>query len=394
MRFAWLIVLFLAALYGCPQPPPPPPPECPDGQTWNGTECVCPEGAEWVESEGKCLPLRVDYPPDLQRVVGITAFALALHPRDYITKVCEYIKTKGYNTLRVGFETWRWDGVLTFDALAEEGEIHFDTPRSRDGYDIGKTLSALGYLPKGPKFDSEENLSNVRRMLDATARVEGIWVELIPVFTIKGLGRNPDTPEMRRTAVRLAKQIVTEGDFKHVFFSYANEYKRSGSRGVEKITKGEVIHGLQKLSETGRLVTTDCFGTFEEEDHRWDASYERDFLPFVDAVAFHPRRNPEPTRWDLRLCMSRYVEREGKLACLFNETVSYASDAELKQFPWLKGSFLISNSGRPPQSKRRQIVTDYMGRVRKVGGIWYYHCISCFMGSRTFEPFWIPVWEN
>ena len=50
----------------------------------------------------------------------------------------------------------------------------------------------------------------------------------IPVFTIKSIGHT-DTPEMRREAVGLAMQVVTEGDYKHVFFSCANEWRRSGA---------------------------------------------------------------------------------------------------------------------------------------------------------------------
>lgn len=375
----FLGLFFLAGLLGGCNGTPPPPPICPDGQVWNGVSCVCPDGLEWVEGEGVCLPPRVDSPPDPKRILGITAFALPLHSRSYITEVANYAKSKGYNTLRVGFETWRWNGSLSF-RFAHAGDIDYGD------YDTGKMLASRGYLPMGPKFDSEENLENVRRMLDATARIPGVWVELIPVFTIKGLD-DPDTPEMRREAVRLAAKLVVENDFKHVFFSYANEWRRSGGVG-EKISKAEVVEGLRELRKTGRLVTTDCPGS--DTENGWDPSYEKDFLPHVDMVAFHPRRNPEPGPWQLGLGFSRYVVREGKLACLYNETVSFASDEELKLYPHLVGSFLTANMGRPPESKRKQIIVEYKDRIEDSGCRWYYHCIACFMGSTEFAPFWIP----
>lgn len=374
-----LLAFFLfCGLGGC-NGVPPPPPECPGGQIWDGTSCVCPGGLEWVESEAACHPPRVDAPPDPTRILGITAFALPLHSWEYITEVANYVRSKGLNTLRVGFETWRWDGSLGRRLAFTEGVDH-------GAYDIGKVMAAHGYLPRGPKFDSEENLRNVRRMLEATARVPGIWVELIPVFTIKGLDY-PDTPEMRREAVRLAAQLVVEGGFEHVFFSYANEWRRSGGVG-EKIEREEVIWGLEELRKTGRLVTTDCPGT--PRDEVWFPDYERDFLPYVDMVAFHPRRNPEPDLWHLGLGYSRYVVRDEKLACLYNETTSFATDAELELYPHLKGSFLVANEGRPPESLRKEIIVEYMKRIESSGCKPYFHCISCFMGNSEFVPFWIP----
>ena len=136
---------------------------------------MCPEGLEWVEGEGACLPFRVDVPPDPRRIAGVTAFALPLHNRAYIEQVCEHIKSVGYNTLRVGFETWRW------------GDDPPSLRRLASTWEVGRALAEKGYLPQGPPFDSSENLANVRRVLDTTARA-GIWVELIPVFTIKGMG--------------------------------------------------------------------------------------------------------------------------------------------------------------------------------------------------------------
>jgi hypothetical protein len=125
-----------------------------------------------------------------------------------------------------------------------------------------------------------------------------------------------------------------------------------------------------------------------------DPAYEKSFLPFVDMVAFHPRRNPDPTLYDLRLGISRYVEREGKLAVLYNETTSFATDLELEKFPSLVGSFLIANKAKPPQEQRRQQIRKYMGRVKAAGDAarWYYHCIRCFIYQDEFEPIWIPAW--
>jgi len=341
---------------------------------------VCPPGAEYVDLLDACAPPRVDRPPEPRRIVGITAFALPQHDPIYIHHVCRHIASVNYNTFRVGFERWRWD-------------------------------NDPAYLLQGPKYDTEENLSQIRRFLEVTARHEGIWVELVAVFTIKSIGHT-DTPEMRREAVELAMQVVTEGDYKHVFFSYANEWRRSGapqaldpfaewepfplSDQYPAITKEEVLWGLQRLSQTGRLVTTDCHGEHVDGNpgRTWDPAYEKSFLPHVDMVAFHPRRNPNPTEFDLRLGVSRYVEREDKLAVLYNETTSFATDLELQRFPNLIGSFLIANKGRPPEEKRRQQIREYLARVKAAGdgARWYYHCIGCFMYQEEFEPIWIPAW--
>lgn len=399
MNYRFWLWLFILALVACNGPPPDPCedapstwPECEStGGVWIAEEdrcdcvcpadqyfqedigCKCPDGYEWVED--RCLPLRVDMPPDPKKIVGITAFALPLHDREYIEAACKYIKSHGYNTLRVGFETWRWNGQLGRRTA---------TPGT---YDIGREMAARGYLPEGPKFDSEENLANIRRMLDTTARA-GVWVELIPVFTIKGLD-DVDTPAMRRKATNLARRLVLDGDYKHVFFSYTNEWSHSGRVGP-RISRDEVIDGLQRLKSANRLVTTDDGGSWDKEKERWDAKYPREFLPYVDMVAFHPHRNPEPTEWDLSLGVSRYVIREEKLACLYNETVSYASDEELERYPWLVNNFRIANRGRPPESKRKQIIIDYKARTLRVGGTFYYHCIACFFGDVEFEEFWIP----
>jgi hypothetical protein len=153
----------------------------------------------------------------------------------------------------------------------------------------------------GPMVFSDEWRENLKRLLDVTARIPDVYLQLIPTFTHKheGYQRN-----LRITEEVVA--IVQAEGYQHIVWEAFNEYKHPITH--KTITTQSVGQLLRYLRTTGLPVGTDVSGGHGSE---WVGEYPRSLLPLVDYVAFHPPRNNSkcesirPDYWQLRKTVSQ-----------------------------------------------------------------------------------------
>jgi hypothetical protein len=314
---------------------------CP-GDSCDNSAGPSPIVAPGPSTNGDDIPqapdMRQDTEVEFNRVVGVTAFALADRDESYIHSFIQRVLEHGYNTLRVGSETsdWSWPGIPS-------------------------------YLPQGPPIESPEARENVKKLLRVTAAYPNLWIQLISSFTIK----EGSFARQKNWARFVASK--SQG-YKHVFVSAMNEPHQSS------YTHGEIIELLKILKTSGRPVGVD----YQAEPGHW--RYPSDVARYCDYLDMHPRRNP-----DLSLDELRHVAGLNGLV-LLSETTSYASEENIRHWPRLGNHSNIYLDGHGTEEDRKRAARQYMERVRQVQRLrWFFHSID-LIRCETLD-FWMPRWE-
>jgi hypothetical protein len=316
-----LIFIFCLLFVACPLD------DCDSGaspsETPEPTTTIAPE----PEPEPDIPPIQVFEPEFPIRCV--TGFALGIRTEAEILAFGREAQSYGYNMVRVGSETRDWDGGF-FGSL------------------------------KGPEPYTTEWRENLLRVLDTTARVP-IAVELVVIFTVKG---RPASWQYKY-AERVGKLVQNSGH-KHIVLSAANEPKHHTSI----LGRSETNELIRRLKPFARYLTVDDHGP------PWDFRYSTRLLDFV---AFHPSRNPEPSVDSLRKAVNKY----GRV--FFDESVCYASDVDLLEWPQFRGKGTVAMLGRGTEEGRKAQVAKHIRDTIEAGG-W-----PCFHSVRTMAaltPFW------
>jgi hypothetical protein len=238
----------------------------------------------------------------------------------------------------------------------------------------------------GPKVFTPEWENAVRRLLDVSSRIPGVYLQLIPTFTHKHQGD--------KYCMKLTKEVVkiqqagSDDDptpYKHIVWEAYNEYRHP----IATVTERGVADILRYLkSSTDLPVGTDSSGG---RRGKWVGEYPRSLLPLVDYVAFHPPRNDwhgdycksiRPDYWALRKTVNSY----GK-PVWFDEPTCFISD-ESKQIygiNYLHGHYALC--GGKTENARKKFITDYMWDVENAGGVWFTHATWLFECRRLG---WLP----
>jgi hypothetical protein len=244
-----------------------------------------------VEPEPPPLPPRVDVRANLYDVRGCTAFGAAALTEPELTAFiyhglaggCNMFRLAGgCNMFRVGAQTDGWAGHEALYLAASAG----------------------------PKVFTPEWENAVRRLLDVSSRIPGVYLQLIPTFTHKHQG-DKYCMKLTREVVKI-QQAGSDDDptpYKHIVWEAYNEYRHP----IATVTERGVADILRYLkSSTDLPVGTDSSGG---RRGKWVGEYPRSLLPLVDYVAFHPPRNDwhgdycksiRPDYWALRKTVNSY----------------------------------------------------------------------------------------
>ena len=344
-----LLLVFSACHHNPPQPPPQPPvPECEVWQSASG--CNCPEGTELLEEFGVCGPFRVDNSVNLWEVRGITAFSLALRDIPYIVQLLNHVKNAG------------WDPLI----------LRVGTQTAGDWCESGTP----GYLPCGPPHGSAEADRNLRRLLEVTARTRNVSVQLIPTFTYKSHNEGTQEANIKYFNAMFdhVNVIVKEGGYQNVVWEMFNEVVHPLSQHIKDEDVREML--LHVKAESDLPVGTDYHGEFRNEE-AWPGRYPFVWRDVVGYIAFHPRRNPEPTFDDLVRAQQRwnYVK-----PVWTDETVSWASDANIAKYH-LQGKGTIAMNGYGTEDERMWQVVRHLKNVYRTSE-----------GTHHWIPFYHSIW--
>ena len=317
-----------------PPPPPPPYPERKDAPWW----------------------------PQRFKTAGAVAFPLTLRPRGYIRDLVQHLKEHGYNSVSVGAQSWT-------PAQAKRAPM----------------------LPPGPPVGGAEWARNLETMLDETAKHENFWVQLIPTFGHKQYDSDPDGQEYAwhlGHSIKIHEIIVANG-YKHVYINLMNEFKHPLTD--DDLGDTDIKRLGDYWRERGFKVTSDHGGREKDKetgDRVWKAYYPKAWQEF-DFYAWHPTRNPEPTKNQFWKAHDRWPNK----ALLYNETVCYASDTTLQQWPALQGKGTIACKGRGTQDDRKHAIRDIKRHIKAAGprSRFFFHSIWLGIRGGLDRPFgWIP----
>ena len=312
------------------------------------------------------LPPREDVKwwPHRFETAGVTAFPLSIRPREYIRDLVQYLQEYGYNSATVGAQAWGF-----------------------------KQVSEIPILPSGP-VEGPEWEKNLETMLDETARHENFWIQLITTFGYKHYDTDPDGQEYawhRQHADRII-EIIKANDFRHIYWSVMNEFKHPltdddiGQHDIFRL--GQYLKG-----ETGFPVSTDHSGREKDKDSGkriWKAYWPQAWLGF-DYFNWHTPRNPEPTEEEFKTAAERW-EGSGK-ALLYNETVCYASDADMARWPHLRGAGTIAGEGKVEEEAQKGIIRELKRRIKAAGqrSRFFFHSIWLgIRGGLDAHHGWLP----
>lgn len=316
----------------------------------NGNDVTGPPTTTTVPDPGPIRPPRVDAPVDLWDVEGVTAFGAALLSEPELVGFVHYIQSLGKNVLRVGAQTDGWCGG--------------------DG-------SGPAGASCGPPFGSEEWRENLTRLMDVTARIPGIWLQLIPTFTHKNESFQRNM-EITKAVIKIQQAGSPEDSrpYEHIVWEAVNEV-------IHPITSGSLRGNIVKLlrdlkSLTGLPVGTDHPGEYSWTDDKWRGNYPDDWLPWVDYVAFHPPRYDEcrdirPDVWQLRRAVRNYAR-----PVWIDEPTAYLSDQSKALYGIDDRDGHYAHCGGKTEGRRRQYISAYRGDVLFAGGIWFTHAAWLF----------------
>lgn len=281
---------------------------------------------------------------NLRKIVGVSAFALAMRGEDYIRAYIQHVKDHRYNLIRVGSETGGW--------------TKHDHP---------------SWLSQGPKINTKAARQNVKKLL-RVAESERIWVQLVVGFTER---------DNHKATKRWAKFIAkATKDYDNVILSAMNEPYMSNWDHDELV---ELIEILQK---SDRPVSVDQ----PAQGGSWKYNYQ--LSRHVDYLDMHPKRNPEPNKREL----DNLRRLNGRV--FLSETTCYLSNENAIRWPSLRGNSLFYGNGNKREKSQRKIVVAYMKRVKRAGHNWSFHSIDTIKTEppRGWKPgdklkFWLPRWR-
>lgn len=289
---------------------------------------------------------RKDVPwwPNRMTTAGVTAFPLSIRDKEYIDELIPWIKEHGYNTLSVGAQSWTY-------AQAER----------------------VPMLPGGPHAGAEW-AKNLDRMLDATARHEGIWLQLIPTFGLKQHDEGGQEYQWHLNHAKRILEIIKAGGYLHLLIDVMNEFKHPLTN--KNLGDTDIMHLAQFWQENGFKVTSDHGGHEPEGDRIWNAYWPKAWIG-MNFKAWHPSRNPHPTSRDFK----RAVERWESQVLLYNETLCYGTAAETREYK-LEGKKTMSNLGRGSDEDRKWPIRHLKANIRSAGDRSRFFFHSIWLGIR------------
>lgn len=382
------VISFVSCNNGGPPPEPPPPASC---GFWGAVDnCVCPEGAPYSSVLKVCAPPRVDRPIDWHMGGGITAFSLALRDVTYIKEFTYHAQRHGWTILRVGAQTSHdWCRPRDLRPLIR----NLNDLRTMNN-DLLYGLASAGYLPCGPAHGTPEWEANLTRMLDVTARVHNMWVQLIPTFTYKSYneGSQAANIEYFNDMFDRVNAVVSKGNYKHVVYELFNEVVHPLSQHIKDEDVREMF--LHARTRTTLPLGTDYHGG--RADDVWRGRYPFAWRDVSDYLAFHTPRNPEPTFtvmediqdkfnycedvWPGDICKQVWVD----------ETVCWASQASVDKYN-LEGKGTVAMRGYGTSEQRMRQVETHLKDIRRVGWKPFFHSI---WGIECTELGRLPRWEE
>ena len=334
------IVVVLASaflLVGCPQD------SCDTGT--NPTDITTTTTTTTTEDDSDSASVeRCDREPNLHNIHIFTFFAAPLtydsrlgwkqhenFEQQYITRVSRYMLERGFNTARIGAETFGWCNADTF------------------------------YLPCGPEPGTDEWRERLIGTLEITARIPGLYVQLIPTFTIKGEYHRDRILDAVHETVR----IVQSRGYRHVIWSAYNEFWHPSTLETDE---SMLISVLQALPHPRGADFPDNGG----DGSSW-RGVKKDAMRYCDYAAFHPSRNPEPTVEAYRATMGLV----GK-PVIFDETVCWLAEHEIS----------MVNLGRGLYATTQEQVVKQQHALRAAGAGCSFHALWLFSYDERID--WAP----
>ena len=381
VRACLVILALLFTVCNGDPPPPPPPPTC---QAWGTFEgCECPVGTERADVLGVCAPPRVDRHIDLGAARGVTAFSLALRDVTYIKEFAYHIQRNSWNVMRVGAQTAHdWCAQSFPMELAES--------------DLLMHMRAAGYLPCGPAHGTPQWEANLNRLLDTTARVHNIGVQLIPTFTYKSHNECNQTEWREDQEGCQAKNViyfnkmfdrvnavVKAGSYQHVVWDVFNEPVHPLSQHIKDEDVRAIM--LHMKTQTTLPMGVDYHGGGEGED--WRGRYPYIWRDVSNYLAFHPPRNPTPSYAIMEAAQDKYNYVKPVWA---DETLCWASQKNIDKYG-LKGKGTIAMNGYGTEEQRMDQVVKHLRDINRVGWSPTFHSI---WGIECIELGRLPKWEE
>lgn len=350
-RALWTILLALS-LVACPLD------NCDNPMGNDGANTDVGSNEPIVTSDSYPAPERADRRPNIHNLHIFTFFSATItydaelgygdaqaFESQYIVQVIREMMSKGFNTGRIGAQVDGWCDNFAF------------------------------YLPCGPAVYSEEWETNLKGMLELTARIPGFSVQLIPTFTNKG------NPRGKRFLVDLTKavvKIVQKKGYKHIVWEAFNEFWHPSTRGGNNLNSGTLEAVMNALPHPRGTDFPDNHK--EGEDWRGNPKdpIGRSAKNMMDYMAFHPSRNPEPT-------VRAYIESMNSWprTVIFDETVSWISIGE--QGMVNKHSALYTHG---TEEEMRRQVTNQQHNLCNAGATCSFHALWLFSYDERID--WAP----
>ena len=269
----------------------------------------------------------------------------------YIVQQLTYMRSRGYNVARVGAQTSGWCGP-GFDAF----------------------WLTCGTMPFTPQW-----YENLEGFLELSARVENMWIQLIPTFTHKG------DPRGREFLVMLTKEVVRvvkDGDFKHVIWEAFNEFSHPITREAGNLSSTTLKAVMRELPHPRG---TDVSGNhLDGDDWRGNPSHPifSDAVGMSDYIAYHPSRNPEPSETAYR----RTIQLSGGKPVLWDETVSWITESEATSLGARRRSRLFTQGTQEEMDKQ---VREQLDTICRAGGAYFFHGLWLFSYDQRLD--WAPL---
>jgi hypothetical protein len=191
----------------------------------------------------------------------------------------------------------------------------------------------------GPDALSEENIENLKRFLDNTAKLDSlVWLNIFCTLRDNKGWMDRNFEQYTRIIARIASK------YDHVLLSVANEPYHPNSWFQHRVDRVRQVRDIaREVGFTGPMGADDNIGC-----PGCSVEYQYRSLGF-DPV-FHPHRNPDPSKRALR----RLRDTNGY--AIINEPTAYSS--------WLEGRCCTSDKNN---------IIRYMRNAEELGIIWFYH---------------------
>ena len=366
MNIRFIPVIFALGGLACNGPPPPPPPPPATCDFWAPIDdCLCPIGAPYSSILKVCAPPRVDRAIDWHMGGGVTSFSLALRDVTFVKEYTYHVQRKGWTILRVGAQTSHdWCRPRSLRPL-----IRNLNDLKIMNNDVLWALASGGYLPCGPAHGTPEADANLIRMLEVTARIHNMWVQLIPTGTYKSHdeGSQAANIEYFNAMFDHVNDIVKAGDYKHVVYSIMNEPDHPLSQHLKDEDIRAMLQHAQAMTDLP--VGVDYHGG--RSDDVWKGRYPYQWRTVSDYLIFHTPRNPEPSFAVMKDAQNKfnYTKR-----VWVDETVCWASQASIDKY-YLAGKGTIAMNGHGTADQRMYQVVGHLRDIKRVGWVPFFHSI-------------------